>query len=369
MVARASQGFWVNGRPPYGFRIRHDDQGKNGRLVVEPSEAEKVRHAADLYLNGLGFKAVATRLTREQVPPPSRGPKVRTTRPSGMWRSKHVREMLTNPAYYGAIKYKGEVVCEDAHEAIIDKKTWDAIQAKREARYRKPGTAGTMNQGEVGVLRPLLRCGVCGGSMKLNRGGRSASGWRWYYACANRAENRESCRGISVRVDHADEVLLNAIEAQVLTPEALDRLIRETIERMGSTADQEAREVRERLQEALDELEVQFANVTRADALGGIQAEDAAKHTTPLYAERDRLTRELAALPEPRPVPRFEDVDRDAFREAIVAAWRSKDMGTRRRALDRLIDNIVLEPGSATISYSWKAEPADYHHHAPYGPP
>jgi len=218
------------------------------------------------------------------------------------------------------------------------------------------------------VVRPLLRCGVCGGSMKLNRGGRAKPGWYWYYACANRAENRESCRGITVRVDHADEVLLNAIAAEVLTDEALDRLIRETIERMGSTADQRANEAREAIQAQLNGLEVQVVNMTRAVALGAIQVEDASRHMVPLYSERDRLNRELAALPEPRPVPRFEEVDRAAFREAVVAAWRSKDMGVRRRALDRIIDNIVLEPGSATISYSWKAEPSDYHHHAPYGP-
>jgi site-specific DNA recombinase len=368
MTSRARQGFWVNGRPPYGYRVQHDDQGKNGRLVMESAEADVVQRIAHLYLGGLGFKAVAARLTRERRKPPSREAKVKTRRPAGMWRSKHVRELLTNPVYYGAIKYKGEVVCEDAHEAIIDKETWDAIQAMRAARYRKPGIAGTLNRGEIGALRPLLHCGVCGGSMKLNRGGRSASGRIWYYVCANRAENSECCRGINARVDHADEVLLNAIEALLLTPEALDRLIRETIEHMGSTADQQAREVRETIQTKLDGLEVQIANVTHAVALGAIQVEDAARHTAPLYAERDRLARELAALPEPRPVPRFEDVDRQAFREALSAAWRSKDMGVRRRALDRLIDNIVLEPGSATISYSWKAEAEHYHHHAPYGP-
>jgi len=368
MLSRARQGFWVNGRPPYGYRIQHDEQGKNGRLSVESTEADVVRRAAQLYLGGLGFKAVAARLTREQIPPPSREAKVKTSRPAGMWRSKHVRSMFTNPAYRGSIAYQGQVVCEDAHEAILDGVTWDAIQAICKARYRKPGKAGTLNRGEVGVLRPYMRCGICGGSMKLNRGGRAKSGWIWYYVCQNRAENVESCRGISAKMDHADKVLLEAIEGQLLTPEALDHLIRETIERMGSTADQQALEAREGLQGQLEKLDVQLANITHAVGLGGIRAEDAGRYTAPIHVEHDRITRELAALPEPRPVPRFEDVDRDAFREALVDAWRSKDMGIRRRALDRLIDNIVLEPGSATISYSWKAEPSDYHHHAPYGP-
>jgi len=78
---------------------------------------------------------------------------------------------------------------------------------------------------------------------------------------------------------------------------------------------------------------------------------------------------ELAALPEPRPLPAADEVDVAAFREALVAAWHGRPVDERRQALDRMINEIELRPGEAVIRYSWKPEADTYHHQAPPGPP
>ena len=103
--------------------------------------------------------------------------------------------------------------------------------------------------------------------------------------------------------------------------------------------------------------------------MGIVRPEDAQQELAPLYARRDQLESEVVALPEPRPVPTVDEVDIAAFRQALIDAWHSKDEGSRRRALDSMIEEITLLPGEATIHYAWKASPCTYQGHTPYGPP
>jgi len=338
MRERAREGRWTYGLPPFGYGVAYEDSDRSGWLAVTEdscTNAETVRLVFQLYLAGDGCKRVATKLAREGRAPPSRPGKKK--RLKGHWRANHVLRIIENPVYKGAIIYKGEVICEDAHEPIVSAETWETAQQLRAARRRSRSKTSKLNLGEKGIFAPWLRCSWCGGPMTINRGGSKTSKWKYYYVCATRMENRESCPGLNVRADLLDPLLFKAIEDDVLTPEILQRLIRETIEAASGTAEEEAHHVRADLQKRLKDVEARMKHLYATLRLDELQL------VTPrLREERDELRAKLAALPEPQPVPSPEDVDPAAFRRAIIDTWKSKEVPEQRRALDRLIERIDL---------------------------
>jgi len=73
------QGRRVSGRPPYGFRF------EAGRLVAVPEEAELLDRLLALHAEGLGAKAICTRLAAAGIGNPRTG---------GPWRHGTVRDVI-----------------------------------------------------------------------------------------------------------------------------------------------------------------------------------------------------------------------------------------------------------------------------------
>lgn len=363
-------GWWPYPRAPYGYRIAAHKNSRGAtrfKLEVDPEKAEIVRRVFSLYLAGSGAKAICALLNREGVTPPSRSdaPKQRDLG----WRPKHVLTIIHNSAYLGVARWAGQVANEAHHPPLLDREVWERTQAIAGERRRKPTELASMNSGkDTGVFRPWLRCATCGGAMMLNRGG-VPNNRVWYYACRTRAENNAACRGMTVRVDELDEALLGTLEREVLTPERVRTVIEETLAGLQETANGELAERRRFLQARIDELTTQLQRLARAVAAGTLDPDDVGKLSTPLREQREELRAELTGLPEPRPIPTLEEVNPEAFRAAIVERWRASDLAAQRKALDRIIEEIRLEPGLATIRYAWKAPPASYTYQDPAGPP
>ncbi|MBT3223479.1 MAG: hypothetical protein HN348_30780, partial [Proteobacteria bacterium] len=260
-----------------------------------------------------------------------------------------------------------EEVIPDHHPAIIDQQTWDEAQRLRTARHRKP-KENTKFNGVHGLFRSFLRCGHCGGPVKVNRGGHPGK-WIYYYCCSTRWHNKAACPGLTAKVHELDNLLLDRLESEVLTPKVVQQLIVDSIDRLQNTAEDQLTKARTDLENRKAELTKNLENLAVAVARGVLQLEEVTKIATQYRQQRDDAQAELASLPKPRPVPSIDDVDTNAFREAIRLAWRSKDIKVQRRALDRLVEKAVLNPGQATVYYAWKADPATYTHQVPLGPP
>ena len=146
-------------------------RAKNGVLEIEPNEAETVRQIFAWYMGGLGQQAIANRLNEM-------GSK---TRIGDVWRKEAIRTILRNEKYAGdlllqktfrsdhltkrKLPNRGEFpmyYVQNAHDPIIDKSTFDAVQrllTERAERYKvKPGT--------VTAFTSKIRCGICGKSYR-----------------------------------------------------------------------------------------------------------------------------------------------------------------------------------------------------------
>ena len=163
--------------------------------------------------------------------------------------------------------------------------------------------------------------------------------------------------------------LFEVMEAEVLTEANVVKLIESALTMMNGSANQALADRRSTLAAVLDGIDAQMQKITRAIGAGVIDLEDARQQTEPLRKRRTELREELAGLPEPQRIPTLEEVDTAAFRRAIIQNWHNNDVTVQRKALDRLIVEVLLKPGTALIRYSWKAEPSGYTYQAPSGPP
>jgi recombinase len=172
--ARARAGRHHGGQRPYGY-----DFGERGLRLV-PHEAEVVRRIYDLYLGGVGQKAIPRTLHAEGVPTPNGGDK---------WHQSSVSRILANPLYKGWMRHNGAFL-RGNHDPIVDEDMWERAQATSSLRDRRKG--GRWPDGSHLLVQAdlALRCrddnaeGPAGGgarALRVLRGSRlpfpSAASW------------------------------------------------------------------------------------------------------------------------------------------------------------------------------------------------
>jgi site-specific DNA recombinase len=368
MRSQAERGFWQYGTPPYGYVL------EEGRLVVTDdtrADFETVQDIYAAYLEGRdGAKRLAEKLTADGVRPPSRADQPRD-RLGHAWRPKHVLQILRNPVYCGHIVHDGEVVARGVHEAAVSDEDFarSAALRKLKERVKLEGTGNghhPIHLGERGLFTPWLRCGSCGGRIRVTVGGRSGKADYFYYSCASRAENKATCPGLSIRVEKLDDAVLAYIHEQVLTPANVEALIERSLVDLAEQPDDLVQQ-RADLEATIAELDRRIRLVGQQVVDGILAPADAKALNAPLLAQRETAQLRLAALPERRELPGAVDPDR--FREAVLEAWTARPLDDRRAALDRLLDRITLDEGGAHIEYRAKDEPPSFRHQAPQGPP
>ena len=98
---------------PYGYKM------ENGVLLVNEEEAVQIRRIFEMRVNGMGVYAIGKMLYEEQIPFFS------DTRDKAI---KKASAILYKPIYTGAKGYP----------AIVDKDTFDKVQAMKPQAFRKP---------------------------------------------------------------------------------------------------------------------------------------------------------------------------------------------------------------------------------------
>lgn len=164
-----------------GYRV------KSGVLEIVPEEAETVRLIFSLYLEGYGKQTIANKLNEMGV----------ATRFKKHWHQSTIHKMLQNEKYAGDLLLQktfradhlskqtiinhGELpqfYVREAHEAIIDQATFDAVQAEIERR----AAAITVKHGEDTVFTGKIRCSICS---KNYRRKTTSTGFVWICATFN----------------------------------------------------------------------------------------------------------------------------------------------------------------------------------------
>ena len=125
-----------NRRILYGYTVR------NGKTVIEPTEAGYIRKIFEEYINGSTLKDIADSLTAERVP---------FTIKSCGWDKARVARIIENASYTGDAEYD-PIIGTDTYEMAIECK-----------KSRLKAVSGCSH--EIEVIGPHIKCERCGHPM------------------------------------------------------------------------------------------------------------------------------------------------------------------------------------------------------------
>ena len=215
--------------PPYGYM---KDPENPKRWIIDPEPAAVVRQIYTLTLDGKGITQIANILEEQDVKTPmhywySKGlPRGGVKNPQNTrWSFASVDKILRLQEYCGDVinfktyskSYKNKrrlknnaenmAVFKDVHEPVIDRATWESVQAKRENTRKRPASDGEKN-----IFSGLLFCADCGSKLNyhFNQGNHDIK----YFNCCNNNSGRKhkDCATTHyVRVDFIGQVVLNEI--------------------------------------------------------------------------------------------------------------------------------------------------------------
>jgi site-specific DNA recombinase len=215
IAATRRKGKWSGGRPLLGYDLEPGGR----RLVVNPTEAERVRAIFELFLEHQSLPAVARELER-------RGwvNKRWTTRPGHVcggepFTKVGLRRLLSNVLYTGRVRYKDEVHAGE-HAAIVDAAAFARVQTLLRRRGGGQGGGGPARGGPGSLLRVLLRCVPCDRAMTPAHSAKGVRRYR-YYTCTN-AQRRgwDACPSKSVPAAEIERLVLEQVRDHAVHADA-----------------------------------------------------------------------------------------------------------------------------------------------------
>ncbi|HEU0070655.1 MAG TPA: recombinase family protein [Alphaproteobacteria bacterium] len=205
---KQSQGYWVIGRPPFGYRLTDERT-----LEVVPEEAEILKRIFKDARDGLGRTAIATRLNASGINPPEeyqlKGKRLVRTRLAGgspklpkgragrraEWQSSSVAKILNNTMAYGERNGCRFII---SPAPIISQGEFEDVRRKMKARFRGGKAPSTR-----WLLSGILRCS-CGATYHHHE---SRNYHR--YVCASKRAGK-SCENPAVSLDVAEATVMEA---------------------------------------------------------------------------------------------------------------------------------------------------------------
>lgn len=306
---KAAQGYWLP-RAPFGTE-------KDKGILRPGANFDLVRLAFQLCIEGMPLRAITRRLNVLMSP--------------ASISNTNVRNLLTNPAYVGIVKWQ-----EDAHpalwEPLIEPSVFDAAGRALTLRYRE---RLPVNAAAPYWIVGLAYCGKCGNRMAAQiqqRKGRTYC----YLRCPrfNRQTVRQDCYHLVPLLPAQEWTAAQFAAANVEAN--IDRLAQVTAAEQSRTA--EGRRVLESELRRLEE-RIERAEQGYLDGLWG--PERVFQIRTSLKDQIASVHRDLAELR-----PAHEEVDMEAVRDLFGGReWiegRDQEPGRFRAMLRTLIDRVVV---------------------------
>jgi DNA invertase Pin-like site-specific DNA recombinase len=319
---RAEGGHMGWTRRPFGY-----DRDETGRVVVTDEEADALRAAADMVLDGAtlaaavrmlddkGLTTTGRRVLRDDDGQPLRDEAGQVQHgPALPWNVTSLRRALLNPRYSGRVVYRGVPIPDTTGQwpVILEAGTQDRLaEILRDSKRRQQQGTEVKH-----LLSGLARCGRCGAVLFASPMGPKDARWLVY-----------KCRECSLarRVDLVDGVVIDVLVARLSQPDAADLLAPET---------------------DLDALRAEKVELDkRRDDLADLLA-DGLLSREKVAEQAGKLTRRLAEV-EGRITAALGDSPVAGLVEAedVAAAWAAMDVRGRKAAVDALMTVTVLPAG------------------------
>ena len=348
--------------PPYGY-IKNPDDPRF--WVVEPEAAEVVRRIYRMALEGYGLAETAAQLAADGVVNPtyywrsrgtSRGGSKSTVEPT-KWGHTTVKKILTLQEYCGDVinfksyskSYKmkkrienpeeNRAIFLNVHEAIIDRQTWEKVQALQKGTRRKKPTVTQ----EPSVFSGLLKCPECGGNLNFhfNQNNHDIK----FFSCQNHNSGYRKCSKTHyIRLDFLEQVVLYEVKRLACFASEYEN---DFIKAMNRRSAKVAENTALRKQRELDaltardrELDMLFGRLYEDNVAGKIDDARFAKMSKRYEQEQGENAKKIKALRLELKKDESKRMDIDDFLETVR---RYTDVATiTKRMVAELIDHIEV---------------------------
>ena len=337
---RMKNGTFTCCRPPLGYDMI------NGKLVVNPHDAEIIRNVFEMYLSGIGRHTIARYLNDIGVPNPSKGE---------MWRHGSVDYILKNEKYIGdALLQKqytttsfpskckhnhGErtqYYVENSHEPIISRETFYKVQQLIAKNTKEWGNHSH-------ALTGLLRCPRCGCAFC-----RMQTANEVFWLCANRNSAASKCPSLRVVEADVKAALIRAANTLIQhRQDVLDTTI-QALEQLHSKANGKQTMMLQ-INSQISSISTQIHTLTQLQTQGILDAADFAEQNRILS---DRLTKLRS--------DRYAVLREDSYDESIAKMREVSDLledqdheleEFEESFLRELIEKVVVESNTVLRIY------------------
>jgi len=324
-VARAKTGLHHGGGyAPIGYNY------EDGKLTINHYEAEQVRKIYEWYLAGSSCKAIAMRLQEEGY----------SNRYSSWNNWSSVRNVLGNSIYIGQLHF-GDIVVDNAHEAIVTREQFEAAQQLRGKRQEQYGNMAFQSKHPYAGL---LFCGYCGGRYYMRNSGKYS-----YYACYSRTKQIKSmvkdpnCKNKNWKAKELEPIIESKILALIKEPKLAAEIAAAKPKAVpaNKNADVEHR---------IKEIDKQIGRLMELYQRDDIPPDVLGEKINKLYTERTALQSSVTMEKEP------EEASVDLVSELLSNAaqiWDFADKAQKRRIMQSLISRIVLTDDNVEIEWAF----------------
>lgn len=324
-VARAKSGLYHGGgNIPTGYEY------SDGKLVINPYEAEQVRKIFEWYLNGASLKGIADRLQKEGY----------TNKYSSYSSWTSIRHILENETYVGRLHFGG-ILVEHAHDPIISEEQFNAAQVLRGKRREQFGRNSFKSKH---LLTGLMFCGHCGGRYYLRNSGQYS-----YYACYSRTKQIKSmvkdpnCKNKIWKAPDLEPKIDAKIRQLLQSPEMVKELMKNKPKPVPVSKNSD-------IEKRIREIDKQIGKLMELYQQDDIPPELLGGKINKLYGERTALQSALVPVNEPESTP-F-----DLVQELIADAaqiWDFADESQKRRIMQSLVSRIILTDDDIEIEWAF----------------
>jgi len=211
VAAAKRRGKYCGGVPILGYDVDRD----NKKLLVNPDEARTVQYIFRRFIQIGSAKKLGQELNEQGYRTKAWTTKKGKVREGSEWNTAHIYRLLNNRIYIGEIAHKDRSYPGE-HEGIIDRATWDKVQAILEDN--KPVKVSMARTKMVAPLKGVIRCGHCGCAMGPTYARKNGRHYTYYICQKDSKRTLSRCPLKRIPAGDIEQAVVEQLSAVFRTP-------------------------------------------------------------------------------------------------------------------------------------------------------
>ncbi|MCR4645028.1 MAG: recombinase family protein [Oscillospiraceae bacterium] len=251
VATKAKTGQFLGGYPPFGYEIR------NGQYFIVPEEARIVRQIFDMYAAGESYNRILAAIGQVRgkrgrvIGSNSLHAMLKNERYIGVYTWCKVHQKIMGK-YAGRIPNENAVRIEGAIPAIIDKETWEKVQARMSDKKRNACNKAKREY----LLSGLIECTACGGTYVGHT--TTSKGHEYKCYCCGTKYRNHTCNAKNINAEEIETFVVQNLKDYLLRLD-FDTMAKKIADEINGAGE----DLKAERAELLD-VEAQLANGTRA---------------------------------------------------------------------------------------------------------